>query len=561
MHRKARLRLLALVAALGATAALGDSGAVLPSIGSRVTRAPLERPAGVPDDATLEAAGARIGSIAILPREIFDTTLPEENTSLLRLANRLHIETRVATIEAQLLFRSGDRYDGRQRRENERVIRSVRYLYDARITPVAWHDGIVDIEVVTRDVWTLNPGISFGRQGGANSSGFEIEELNLLGLGSQFSAGYRSNVDRNSTVFLYRDRQLGSSWWGLSAQHADNSDGRTSELVLDHPFYALDVRRAGGASMRDDRRTDSRYDLGKVVGEYAVHDRQSTVYGGWSAGLRDGYAQRWTAGITWSEQRFSPVPLTTLPTTLPADRKLVYPWVASEWIQDDFREARNRDQIERTEDVSLGWRARLQLGFTNDAFGADRSALVFDASASHGVEPTPRQTWLFAAAANGRHEDGRFADTVVSGSARYYFRQSERRLLYAALGVDAGAHLDADHPILLGGDTGLRGYPLRYQGGQGRWLFTLEQRAFSNWFPFRLVNVGGAAFIDVGGTWGSNPFGTRSQGALKDIGVGLRLGNSRSALGNVLHIDVAFPLDGDSSIDNMQFLVSTKRSF
>ncbi len=48
---------------------------------------------------------------------------------------------------------------------------------------------------------------------------------------------------------------------------------------------------------------------------------------------------------------------------------------------------------------------------------------------------------------------------------------------------------------------------------------------------------------------------------LKDIGFGLRLGSSRSALGNVLHFDVAFPLDGDSSISQMQFLVQTKRSF
>jgi len=29
----------------------------------------------------------------------------------------------------------------------------------------------------------------------------------------------------------------------------------------------------------------------------------------------------------------------------------------------------------------------------------------------------------------------------------------------------------------------------------------------------------------------------------------------------VLHIDVAFPLDGDSSIDSVQFLVETRKSF
>ncbi len=126
---------------------------------------------------------------------------------------------------------------------------------------------------------------------------------------------------------------------------------------------------------------------------------------------------------------------------------------------------------------------------------------------------------------------------------------------------DAGHNLDADRQILIGGDTGLRGYPLRYQGGEGRWLFTLEQRAFTNWYPFRLVNVGAAAFVDVGGAWGTNRFGTKPQGVLSDVGIGLRLGNSRSGLGNVLHMDLAFPLNGDRSIKSVQFLVETKRSF
>ena len=92
------------------------------------------------------------------------------------------------------------------------------------------------------------------------------------------------------------------------------------------------------------------------------------------------------------------------------------------------------------------------------------------------------------------------------------------------------------------------------------WI-TAEQRWFTNWYPFQMFNVGGAVFYDMGSTWGRDPLGTPSQGLLKDAGFGLRLGNSRSALGNVLHIDVAFPFDGDSSIKNVQFLVETKRTF
>ena len=134
-------------------------------------------------------------------------------------------------------------------------------------------------------------------------------------------------------------------------------------------------------------------------------------------------------------------------------------------------------------------------------------------------------------------------------------------MLFAALQVDASSKLDPDQQLLLGGDNGLRGYPLRFQGGTGRWLFTAEQRGFSNWYPFRLFNVGGAIFFDAGQTWGQNPLGPPSLGLLKDIGVGLRLGNSRSALGNIVHIDLAFPLDGGAGINKLQFLIETKRTF
>jgi hypothetical protein len=48
---------------------------------------------------------------------------------------------------------------------------------------------------------------------------------------------------------------------------------------------------------------------------------------------------------------------------------------------------------------------------------------------------------------------------------------------------------------------------------------------------------------------------------LKDIGFGLRLGNTRSGLGNVLHIDFAFPLTDVAGIQKFQFLVQTMQSF
>lgn len=515
----------------------------------------------LPADEQLVASGAVIGTITILPQQIFDTEDPKENTALFRLANRLHIRTRVKTIRTQLLFRSGDPYDPRKLAESERLLRETRYLYDARVRPVAVHDGQVDVEVVTRDVWTTNPGASFGRTGGTNTSGFELEELNLVGTGARISFGYKSGVDRTAKLVVLSDRQLFGTWWGGDATYSDNSDGKRIEVDVDHPFYSLDTRWATGISVRDDNRIDSRYDLGEVSDQYRTHAKLFSAYGGLSRGLQNGWVRRYTFGFTSDESRFERVAGATPTRNLPGDRKLQYPWLGIDVIQDEFVETRNRDQIARTEDFFLGWRASAQLGYASSSLGSDRNAVMLRSFLGKGVDPTANSTLLMSISGNGRFEDGSLHNAIASASARWYLRQSERRLFFMTLVANVGTRLDTDQQLLIGGDNGLRGYPLRYQSGSGNWLFTAEQRYFTKWYPFRLVHVGGAIFADMGRSIGSNPFGSPSLGVLKDVGFGLRLGNSRSGLGNMLHIDVAFPLDGDSSIKKVQFLVETKRSF
>jgi hypothetical protein len=73
--------------------------------------------------------------------------------------------------------------------------------------------------------------------------------------------------------------------------------------------------------------------------------------------------------------------------------------------------------------------------------------------------------------------------------------------------------------------------------------------------------VGAAVFFDAGRTWGYSAVGGDDLGLLRDVGVGLRLGNSRSGAGRMLHLDLAFPLDGEDDIRGMQLIIEAKRSF
>ncbi len=532
-----------------------------PGFRSRTDRLKVVRPPGVPDDITLEREGARVGQVIIKVQDIFDTTRPVENARLFRLANRWHINTRESTVLDRLLVRSGDLYRESVVRESERLLRDTRYLYDATITPTRYADGIVDLEVVTRDVWTLNPGVSFGRKGGKSTSGIEFEELNLFGRGTQVSVKQQNEVDRDIQSFRYIDNQIGSGWWSLELEHSDFSDGGAQRVVLEKPFYALDTREAYGVFWFKDERIDPRYNDGDLLGRYRRESATKTLYVGRSAGLREGSVTRWTFGLLDESASFQRAELDASLLTIPADRRFVYPWAQFDWIEDDFRVLRNRDQIERNEDFQYGWRIRGRLGRALESWGSDRNAWLLAGELHKGYELDSKSSLFIAGGLGARYEEDGLRNAKLSASARYYHHQSDRRLFFASAEIESGEKLDLDNEIVLGGENGLRGYPLRYRNGQGRWTVTLEQRGFTDWYPFRLVHVGAAAFVDVGGTWG-NVDGQRSRhDILADAGVGLRLGNSRSALGNVLHIDLAFPLQGDRSIKSMQIIVETKKSF
>ena len=526
------------------------------------TRIEEPRPADVPSDAALEAAGAVIGKVEIATRNIFDESDSRESNGLFRLANDLHSRTKHATIQAQLLFASGDKYLARKLAETERVLRLLPYVYDARIVPVHYADGKVDIKVITNDVWTLSPGISFSRSGGSNDSKFNLQDSNFLGWGKTLQVSRDSTVDRTSNSIAWTDPNVLGSRWTSQATYSDSSDGSQRSLLVAHPFYSLDAPWSTKITAISFDRTISRYNLGDIVDQFSDSQRSYELSGGISSGLTDGWTKRLTFGMRYDRNIFLPTPVTSMPARqLPPDRTLSYPFVGFDVLQDKYQKVGDENQIGRTEDLYFGTEVKGEVGLSNSAFGADRNAIMLAAKALRGIEITGLQQLFLTSAFSSRIEDGRARNLRADAGAKYYWRWRTDWLLYAALSGTVTDSLDPDMQLLLGGDNGLRGYPLRYESGTSRALFTVEQRFYTDWYPFRLVRVGGAIFADVGRTWGSGVIGNSDPGLLRDVGFGLRLGNTRSGLGNVLHIDFAFPLNNLVGIQRFQVLVQTMQSF
>ncbi len=525
---------------------------------------------GTPDPAIapaeLERVGATIRSVNIVTDDVFDPANPKEDKWLHHFANRVHVSTHADVIQNALLFEAGDVFAQRVVDESERALRTFNFLSEAAIEPRDYDaaSNTVEIDVRVRDSWTLSADMKFHHSGGESEWGAGLEERNLFGLGKEVKFSHRSSIDRDENFFSYIDPNLAGSRARLGAVYADATDGYRHELSVERPFYAIDTRWSVGGALHDEERIDKMYDLGEEVDRFHHTLRASTLQGGWSRGSIEGRAQRWLLGVTTEEDSFEPTLATPeAPQTmlLPADRKLVYPWLGWQRIEDDYREMSELNDMGRTEDISLGLNLFFSVGFAKKSFGSDRDATLFKASAQSGWELGAGRMLLLDAGGSTRNEDDGLHNSQMSVGARYYQRNLEKNLFSVSLNALVGSNLDADQQVLLGGDTGLRGYPVRYQAGEQRVLLTVEERFFTDFYPWRLVRVGYAVFADAGQVRGQDPRATPSLGTLYDVGIGLRLSSPRASGHSIVHVDLAFPLNGDPSIDKVQLIVETKGSF
>ena len=524
-------------------------------------RAQVAVPDSLPSFAELEAAGATVGEIRVVPLEIFDTNDPAENHALFRLANRLHIPTREGVIRRAILFQTGEPVSVRLIEETERLLRSNRYLYDVSLRPVALQGGVVDIEVTTRDTWSLSVGAGVGTSGGESSSSVEFSEYNLFGTGTSLGFKHSKDVDRSSTELEYANNRAFGTWTSVAASHASNSDGKRSAVSVIRPFYALDARWTAGFQVSSNDRIVPLYQAGEIVSEYRATQSKAEVFGGWSNGLVDGWVRRHTLGWSATRARYATEPGRATPMQLPEDRRRVGPYWRFDLIEDRIERELNRNLIGRPEFFQLGLLASLQLNWDGQAMGSDRDALCVRAALSWGFAPRPGDTLIARAAWSGELLRNATGSQFLSAGAEYYRPQTKYRLFYAAAEADWITHPGPTDQLVLGGDNGLRGYPLRYQSGTRRVLLTAEQRFYTDVYLWRLLRLGGAAFVDVGRAWGGPLPTSANPGWLGDVGFGLRVVSERSSFGTVVHVDVAFPVSRVGDISKAQLLVKAKRSF
>ncbi|NMT64445.1 BamA/TamA family outer membrane protein [Marinobacter orientalis] len=509
--------------------------------------------------------GASIGQIRIVRRPIFDVSDPDQDNFLYRTLNRLNTPTWKSALRAQLVFSEGDVYEPGLLAESERVLRQREYLTAAWVGVTRVCGDEVEVTVLARDTWTLFPSVGGSRSGGENTTNTGLSDPNFLGSGKNVGISYTRDPDRTEASFNFDDPNVLGSHWQTGFSLDERSDGRGRSAYLERPFYSERTDWRFGLSGVDDVREESRFVAAEAIADYRRSQEFVSIDVGWRLTERNDRQVRLLAGYRYDALEFGRLPDEPDLDLLPEDRTLSYPWIGFDYRENRFREMVNLTRLQRVEDVRDGFVWRTEVGYSSPGLGATEDRFVLNMDFEDALLATETNYARYGLSQSGTYRlDGNRVENLRGTLNLEYFHGGSVRWnsWYTNLSLTAARNLTVDQQLLIGGENGLRGYPSDYQQGNRRALWTLERRYFPDWHPFKLFRLGGVLFTDVGRAWfddGRN--NGPDDGILKDVGFGLRLASSRIEVQRMAHLDFAFPLDGDDSIDQLQVLLRGRSSF
>lgn len=192
----------------------------------------------------LEVLGQNVRDLSEKPDKWFE-----------KLINALHIKTQQTIIENNILFHKGETIDPTVLADNERIIRKMPNIHDARIIPKSINttDDSVDILVVTKDVLPVGFGIELFD---LNKGQTGVWSKNLLGIGHEMYYYLQWNI-KASPIYghkvRYRINNIGNTFISADASYETNWDTRSSKVYLSREFFTSNIRYAGGAGFEKNR--------------------------------------------------------------------------------------------------------------------------------------------------------------------------------------------------------------------------------------------------------------------------------------------------------------------
>jgi len=204
-----------------------------------------------------EYRGRIIRKISVKVLDPFGTSVDDTSarckTDAARALNSLHVNTRDFIVRRNILFEKGQVLDPVVLADNERVLRSLPSLDNAKILvsrPDPSTDS-VDLTVVVKDVWSIGFDIPLITP---NQLKYRIYDGNFLGLGDRFTIKmstelYRAPFFRFDGV-SYTYTNIGGSFINGTFEYSQDDIGNQSIMIdFERPFLTNNTVWAGGTNV------------------------------------------------------------------------------------------------------------------------------------------------------------------------------------------------------------------------------------------------------------------------------------------------------------------------
>ncbi len=486
----------------------------------------------------LSFSGKRIRQIDITRLSVFGSDI--DNPAFYKeyksrnFLNKTHINTLDPVIRNNLLFKTGDTISPILLSDNERLLRNLSFIDDARINVIPVSGDEVDIQVITKDVYSLGGTYD---PSGLTSGRISVFENNIFGLGHEFGFEIPFDDDKPDSPGFgvhYLVDNIARSFINLGVFYREGLGEESYGLNMNRRFVSSETKYAGGISIQHMYRFE---DLDTMeIPEPLKYNLQDY----WLA--RSFLIDRQTVTRIVLSARYTNNNVLNRPFILPdsyhtLQRYRMYLGSLA-FSRQRFYKSNLVYEYGRTEDVPYGSLIKLTVGREINEFKTRNyaSSEISFGKSFRGFGYLQSSAGYGAFINHNRTEQG-----IVNLNAKYFSNLMPvgRSMVrsFVRLGFTRGFDRNSDEYLSNFNDNGFSGF--RNDSIQGRQRITLglETVIFSplNIYGFRFAFFG---FADASSLSGTNQILAKGTG-LSGIGIGLRVRND-NLIFNTFQIRIGF---------------------
>lgn len=510
------------------------AGPVLPQLHAQIDSAQA-----APDTAAITAISAPvIDTIVIRRSNVFSDE--EETNGIFRFMNKIHIVTQPWVIQQDIRLEVGEPYDSMEAAETTRLLLDRQIFRSVSIDTSRFGDQL-GLVVETQDAWSLKPKFALSAASdGTVTYTVGVNDVSLLGTGNQLYGAYQKQVDRQGWNLSADFGRVFGTEIDIVGNYSGMSDGKNGNWSVGSPFrFMVDDRALTYSGSAADQRI-FRFGV-EEGGQLDSLTFQNTAFinrlsYGWAVNATSRSYLRFVAigGVrsqTYVRQLDS----------IPAVGDSVFGTVGG---LVNFRSGRFHPTSHFNgfgqESIDLSSEAYVSLALAPEAFGYQRTGV---GPGVGGVAARNwESTWVWASLqASGMFDSSGLDSARVIGNIAFGTKMADR----LAFGFQVqGGYLDNTAPgteFDLGFQNVLRSWEPHSFVGQRTVWGTAEQRWYVWDKLFNLIGIGFAGFVDYGGAW----YPEQEARFGGNVGVGLRMGGTLSAIARTSRIDLGYRFGDD----------------